>query len=49
MKKVDDSKVPYVGSFILREGRPFGSRTKFQFDRRANVLIGPNGVAKALL
>ena len=38
---------PYRSSAVLRDIPPFGPEISFRFDRRVNVLIGPNGVGKS--
>ena len=47
MKMVDDPGIPYLRSVALQGVHPFGSEVTFLFDRRVNVLIGPNGVGKS--
>ena len=47
LQMVADSNTPYLRFATLQDVAPFGSEVTFQFDRRANVFIGPNGVGKS--
>ena len=47
MKMANDDRIPRLRSVTLHDVHPFGSEVTFQFDPRANVLIGQNGVGKS--
>ena len=43
----DEYKAPFLSSVTLSNMMPFRNGVRFQFDRKANVLIGPNGLGKS--